>query len=46
MLLLLLQLATLAQADVRETVNFDLAWRFRPAVEPRYQQCVFEQNVK
>ena len=40
------QLAVQAHAEVpRTTVNFDFAWRFQPAVEPRYQQCSFEQNV-
>ena len=29
----------------REVVNFDFAWRYQPAVEPRYRQCVFEHNV-
>lgn len=30
----------------REIVNFDFAWRFEPAVEPRYEQCTFEQGVE
>jgi hypothetical protein len=29
----------------REVVNFDFAWRYQAAVEPRYRQCVFEPNV-
>jgi hypothetical protein len=29
----------------RETVNFDFAWGFQRAAEPRYQQCTFQQNV-
>ena len=29
----------------RLTVNFDFAWRYQDAVEPRFQQCTFEQGV-
>ena len=29
----------------RSTINFDFAWRFQEAAEPRYQQCTFEQGV-
>jgi hypothetical protein len=29
----------------REVVNFDFAWRYMRGIEPRYQQCTFEQNV-
>ena len=32
-------------AAQRETLNFDYAWRFQRAVEPRYQQCTFDANV-
>ena len=32
-------------APPRETVNFDYAWRFQAAVEPRYEMCTFEQNM-
>ena len=28
----------------RETVNFDFAWRFQRAVEPRYPQCAAAQQ--
>ena len=32
-------------SEPRRTVNFDFAWRYQPAMEPRYEQCTFEQNV-
>jgi hypothetical protein len=35
----------LAGPSPRETVNFDFAWRFQRAAEPRYQQCEFEEGV-
>ena len=37
-----LLLVPLAQ---RETINFDFAWRFAPATDPRYGQCTFEKDV-
>ena len=48
LMLLLLVFAAPSHAAIpsaRETVNFDFAWRFQQAAEPRYQQCTFEQNV-
>jgi hypothetical protein len=45
LLLLLLLGAAAPSAAQRETVNFDFAWRFQRAAEPRYQQCTFEPNV-
>ena len=36
----------LAHLAARQTVNFDFAWRYQPAAEPRYERsCTFEQNV-
>ena len=49
LLLLLLAIAAprapAVSAVPRETVNFDFAWRFQRAAEPRYQQCTFEQGI-
>ena len=46
--LLCAMLATSAQANddanPRTTVNFDFAWRFQRGIDPRNQQCTYEQG--
>ena len=32
-------------AATRQVLNFDFAWRYSPAVDPRALQCIYEQDV-
>ena len=37
--------STTTPPSPRTTIDFDFAWRYSRAVEPRFEQCTFEQNV-